>query len=133
MIFILLNQKIIVSNHELPGRVSNDPSLANGCLNKEEIKYQDITAIYTSYRPPEDTVTDIHSLENELDNLHFIHPASQQYRGGEKTQYSNAGDTIEFENFKTESEEEFPACTFVYAYYPGERFVYSKGKIKKVN
>lgn len=64
-----------------------DPSLANGFLTVDELNDQNIFAIYTSYHGELGEPAYIHTIEDSVASITYVHNEEDPWRGSEKTVY----------------------------------------------
>jgi len=64
-----------------------EPSLANGFLTTQELGDQNIFAIYTSYHGEPGEPAYIHTIEDSVASITYVHNEGDPWRGSEKTVY----------------------------------------------
>lgn len=81
------NHMLIFDSEEFGVRRPTEPSLANGFLTPYEIGDQNILAIYTCYHGEPGEPAYIHTIEDSVKNITYIHNKGDNWRGSEKCLY----------------------------------------------
>jgi ankyrin repeat protein len=81
------NHMLIFDSEEFGTRRPTEPSLANGFLTPSEIGDQNILAIYTCYHGELGEPAYIHTIEDSVKNITYIHNQGDNWRGSDKCVY----------------------------------------------
>lgn len=81
------NHLLIFDNEEFGVTRPDEPSLANGFLTPYEIRDQNVCAIYTCYHGEPGEPAYIHTIEDSLASIIYVHNEADAWRGSEKTVY----------------------------------------------
>jgi len=71
-----------------------DPALANGFLTPFEIADQDVLALYTCYHGLVGEPAYIHTIEDSLASITYVHQAADPWRGSDATLYLSPHDQV---------------------------------------
>jgi ankyrin repeat protein len=80
------NQLFILDNEET-GRKPDQPSVDNGYYSLSELKDLKVTALYSAYHALPQTMEFIHTFENDIKNIQYLHYKDDRWRGGSKSAY----------------------------------------------
>jgi ankyrin repeat protein len=86
------NHLLIFDTEEFGVTRPAEPSLANGFLTPYEIGDQNILAIYTCYHGEPGEPAYIHTIEDSLARVTYVHNEADPWRGSEKTVYMKPGE-----------------------------------------
>ena len=78
---------ILVFDNEETGRKPDTPSVDNGYPTARELADQNVIALYSAYHAEPETFEFIHGLENEIQNITYLHYKDDRWRGGDKSIY----------------------------------------------
>jgi ankyrin repeat protein len=81
------NHMLIFDAEEFGVTRPTEPSLANGFLTTYELGDQDIFAIYTSYHGEPGEPAYIHTIEDSVASITYVHHEADPWRGSAKTVY----------------------------------------------
>ncbi len=81
------NHLLIFDSEEFGTRRPTEPSLANGFLTPFEIGDQNIYAIYTCYHGEPGEPAYIHTIEDSVRNIIYVHNKGDNWRGSDKCVY----------------------------------------------
>lgn len=84
------NHLLIFDSEEFGVIRPTEPSLANGFITPLELTNQNVVAIYTAYHGEIGEPAYIHTLENFLPNITYVHNKLDRWRGSDKTIYMEA-------------------------------------------
>jgi hypothetical protein len=84
------NHLLVFDSEEFGVKRPDEPLLANGFLSPYEIADQNIIAIYTAYHGEIGEPAYIHTIEDSVKNIRYIHNKLDNWRGSEKTIYMEA-------------------------------------------
>ena len=86
------NHLLVFDSEEFGVQRPDEPLLANGFLSPFEVADQNIVALYTAYHGEIGEPAYIHTIEDSVSNIRYIHNKLDSWRGSEKTIYMEAGD-----------------------------------------
>ncbi len=89
-----------IFDNENRGRPADQPRIANGFLNQEEMSGLNKVALYSTYHGTGTDQESIHKMEGKLSNFQLIHYKRDQWRGGQNTIYLLGQDSIIQEKLK---------------------------------
>lgn len=69
-----------------------DPSLANGFITASEIADQNVLVVYSTFHWP-DQLEYVHTIEDSLAQINYVHNKNEAWRGCKNTVYVEAGET----------------------------------------
>jgi ankyrin repeat protein len=75
-----------------------DPSLANGFLTPQEIRDQDVLALYTCYHGEIGEPAYIHEIEDSLKGVTYVQNAGDSWRGSDRSVYLSPRDSLVLED-----------------------------------
>ncbi len=81
------NHMLIFDAEEFGVTRPTEPSLANGFLTTEELGDQNIFAIYTSYHGEPGEPAYIHTIEDSVASITYVHNGDDPWRGSDRTVY----------------------------------------------
>ncbi|MFH1196475.1 MAG: ankyrin repeat domain-containing protein [bacterium] len=87
----------VFDNEEL-GRKPDQPSLSNGWIAASEIKVMDVVALYSAYHALPNTMEFIHSIEDSLTDVVYIHYKEDEWRGGKNSKYISGREIQQYKN-----------------------------------
>ncbi|MFC1563373.1 ankyrin repeat domain-containing protein [candidate division KSB1 bacterium] len=90
---IKTNEGLFVFDNEEKGRKPDSPKLSNGWISGPEIADQKIFSIYSCYHADPNTLEFIHGIEDELNDITYIHFTGDRWRGNRNTVYFDKQDT----------------------------------------
>jgi len=77
----------LVFDNEENGRKPDQPSVANGWISTKEICNENVTALYSAYHAIPNSLEFIHSIEDSLKNIVYLHYKDDRWRGGKNSYY----------------------------------------------
>lgn len=81
------NHLLVFDSEEFGVRRPDEPLLANGFLSPYEVADQNIVALYTAYHGETGEPAYIHTIEDSVSSIRYIHNKLDSWRGSEKTIY----------------------------------------------
>lgn len=82
---------LVFDAEEFEVRRSDNPGLANGFLTPEELKDQNVVAVYSCYHGLPGEPAYIHTLADSLKKISYVHLADDAWRGSPNTIYLKSG------------------------------------------
>jgi len=86
------NHLFILDNEET-GRKPDTPSIDNGHYSLSELRNHKVLAVYSAYHAHGGPGEFIHTLENSLENITYLHYKDDRWRGGNKSLYLKGHET----------------------------------------
>jgi ankyrin repeat protein len=77
-----------------------EPSLANGFLTTHELSEQNVFAIYTSYHGEPGEPAYVHTIEDSVANIRYVHNEGDPWRGSEGTVYMKPREEKTFDDVR---------------------------------
>ncbi|MCP4723656.1 MAG: hypothetical protein GY863_01395 [bacterium] len=87
---------IFVFDNEEKGRKPDTPNLSNGWISGDEIDDQKIFSIYSCYHADPNTLEFIHAIEDDMDDITYVHFEGDRWRGNKNTVYLDTQETKVF-------------------------------------
>lgn len=109
------NHMLIFDAEEFGVTRPTEPCLANGFLTAEELGDQNIFAIYTSYHGETGEPAYIHTIEDSVAGITYVHNADDPWRGSERTVYMKPREEKKFDDMQIFSIR-LPGTMPMYAY-----------------
>ncbi len=109
------NHLLVFDSEEFGVRRPTEPRLANGFISPCEVVDQNIVALYTAYHGEIGEPAYIHTIEDSVSTIHYIHNKLDRWRGSENTFYMEAGETRNIENMQVSAitiQEEMPVLGY---------------------
>lgn len=94
------NHMLIFDAEEFGVTRPTDPSLANGFLTTDELGDQNILAIYTCYHGEPGEPAYIHTIEDSVAGITYIHNEEDPWRGSEKNIYLKSREVRQLDDMK---------------------------------
>jgi ankyrin repeat protein len=84
---------LFIFDNEETGRKPDTPSIDNGHYSLSELQDQKVLAVYSAYHAHGGPGEFIHTLEDSLENITYLHYKDDRWRSGEKTLYLKGRET----------------------------------------
>jgi ankyrin repeat protein len=109
---------LVIDYEQFRQVVPTEPSLANGFVTPTELSGQDVFVLFTSYHGDPGELAYVHTLEDSLANVTYIHDVDEPWRGCENTIYMGPEEKKEFGDFKvtavrTTSDDYMPTLAYL--------------------
>ncbi len=84
---------LFIFDNEETGRKPDTPSIDNGHYSLSELRDQKVLAVYSAYHAHGGPGEFIHTLEDTLENITYLHYKDDRWRGGKKSLYLKGRET----------------------------------------
>ncbi len=94
------NHFLVFDSEEFGVKRPDEPKLANGFLTPYELSEQNITAIYTAYHGEPGDPAYIHTIEDSVSKIKYVHNKLDNWRSSNNTVYMESHDEIIMDDLK---------------------------------